>query len=128
MSQKMEFLLMTSVLRRLRTVPTPIVNRAVNAFAGATTERTRPEVVEFIRSTVAAARADSVCWAIDSVVPRRAEHRALLGAIRKPVLVMTGEEDRTFPVAETRAMAKAIPGSLFRVLPRVGHLAALEAP
>ncbi len=39
MSQKMEFLLMSSVLRRLRTVPTPIVNRAVNAFAGATTNK-----------------------------------------------------------------------------------------
>jgi 3-oxoadipate enol-lactonase len=124
----MEFLLMTSILRRRGTVPKSVVNRAVNAFAGATSERTKPEVVEFIRSTVAAARADSVCWAIDSVVPYRAEHRALLGAIRKPVLVVAGEEDRTFPVAETRAMAEAIPGSLFKVLPRVGHLAALEAP
>ena len=120
---------MTSVMRRLGGyVPKPVVDQAVNAFAGATTERTRPEVVEFIRSTVAAARADSVCWAIDSVVPYRAEHRALLGAIRKPVLVVAGEEDRTFPVAETRAMAEAIPGSQFRVLPEVGHLAALEAP
>jgi 3-oxoadipate enol-lactonase len=126
--QKMEFLLMTSILRRRRTVPKLVVNRAVNAFAGATTEMMKPEVVEYIRSTVAAARADSVCWAIDSVVPRRTEHRALLGAIRKPVLVIAGDEDRTFPVAETRAMADAIPGSLFRVLPRVGHRAALEAP
>jgi 3-oxoadipate enol-lactonase len=126
--QKKEFLLMTSALRRLGTIPKPVVDQAVHAFAGVTTERTRPEVAEFIRSTVAAARADSVCWAIDSVVPRRAEHRALLGAIRKPVLVIAGEEDRTFPVAETRAMAEAIPGSLFRVLPSVGHLAALEAP
>ncbi|MDB6045493.1 MAG: alpha/beta hydrolase [Gammaproteobacteria bacterium] len=126
--QKMEFLLMTSILRRRRTVPKLVVNRAVNAFAGATTEMMKPEVVEYIRSTVAAARADSVCWAIDSVVPRRTEHRALLGAIRKPVLVIAGDEDRTFPVAETHAMADAIPGSPFRVLPRVGHLAALEAP
>ena len=126
--QKMEFLLMTSMLRRRRTVPKSIVSRAVKAFAGATSERTRPEVVEFIRSTVAAARADSVCWAIDSIVPYRAEHRALLGAIRKPVLVVAGEEDRTFPVAETRAMAEAIPGGLFKVLPKVGHLAALEGP
>lgn len=120
--------LTTSVMRRLGTIPKPVVDQAVNAFAGATTERTRPEVVEFIRSTVGAAQVDSVCWAIDSVVLRRVEHRALLAAIRKPVLVMTGEEDRTFPVAETRAMAEAIPGSLFRVLPSVGRLAALEAP
>jgi 3-oxoadipate enol-lactonase len=41
---------------------------------------------------------------------------------------VAGEEDRTFPVAETRAMAEAIPGSVFSVLPEVGHLAALEAP
>jgi 3-oxoadipate enol-lactonase len=39
--QKMEFLLMTSMLRRPRTVPKPVVNRAVNAFAGATTAQTR---------------------------------------------------------------------------------------
>jgi 3-oxoadipate enol-lactonase len=126
--QKTEFLMMTSILRRRRTVPTLVVNRAVKAFAGATTERTKPEVVEYIRSTVGAARADSVCWAIDSVVPRRVEHRALLSAIHKPVLVVAGEEDRTFPVAETRAMADVIPGGVFRVLPNVGHLAALEAP
>lgn len=126
--QKMEFLVMTSLLHRLGTVPKPIVTRTVKAFAGATTESTKPEVVEFIRSTVAAARPDSVCWAIDSVVPRRTDHHALLGAIRKPVLVVAGEEDRTFPVAETRAMADAIPGGQFRVLPKVGHLAAVESP
>src|SRR6266446_7237688 len=127
-AQKELFLQMTSVLREQHTVPKAVVDLAINAFAGATTERTRPEVAEFIRSTVAAARADSVCWAIDSVVPRRTEHRGLLGAIRKPVLVVAGEEDRTFPVAETHAMAEAIPGSQFIVLPNVGHLAALEAP
>jgi 3-oxoadipate enol-lactonase len=127
-AQKKQFLQMTSLLRQLHTVPKAVVDLAVNAFAGATTERTRPEVAEYIRATVAAARADSVCWAIDSVVPRRTEHLALLGAIRKPVLVVAGEEDRTFPVAETRAMAESIPGSQFRVLPKVGHLAALEAP
>jgi 3-oxoadipate enol-lactonase len=100
--QKMDFLLLTSILRRRRTVPKLVVNRAVNAFAGATTEMMKPEVVEYIRSTVAAARADSVCWAIDSVVPRRTEQRALLGAIRKPVLVIAGDEDRTFPVGLAR--------------------------
>jgi 3-oxoadipate enol-lactonase len=126
--QKEEFVLMTSVMRQQGTIPKPVVDQAVDAFAGATTEKTKPEVVEFIRSTVAAARADSVCWAIDSVVPYRTDHHALWGAIRKPVLVIAGEEDRTFPVAETRAMVEAIPGSLFRVLPCVGHLAALEGP
>jgi 3-oxoadipate enol-lactonase len=62
------------------------------------------------------------------VVPRRADHHALLGAIARPVLVVAGEEDRTFPVDETRRMAEAIPGAQFQVLPHIGHLAALEAP
>jgi 3-oxoadipate enol-lactonase len=127
-AQKVEFLAMTAVLRQSRSIPKAVVSLAVKAFAGATTERTRPEVAEYIRTTVAAARADSVCWAVDSVVPRRRDHLDLLGAIRRPVLVVAGEEDRTFPVAETRAMAEAIPGSVFSVLPEVGHLAALEAP
>ena len=126
--QKLDFRLMTLILRRLRTIPKLFVDRAVTAFAGATTERTKPDVVAYIRATVAAVDTQSVCWAIDSVVPRRADHHALMGGIISPVLVMTGEEDRTFPVAETRAMADAIPGSRFKVLPGVGHLAALEAP
>ena len=62
------------------------------------------------------------------MVPYRRDHRALLSQVQRPVLVVAGDEDRTFPVAETRAMADAIPGSRFVVLPRVGHLAALEAP
>ena len=126
--QKAEFQLMTFMLRHLGKVPGSLVSRAVKAFAGVTTEQHKPAVVQFIRQTVAAANAQSVCWAIDSVVPRRVDHHALLSAISKPVLVMTGEEDRTFPVAETQRMAEAIPGSQFVVLPQVGHLAALEAP
>ena len=44
------------------------------------------------------------------------------------MLVVAGAEDATFPVAETRAMADAIPGSSFVVLDGVAHLAALENP
>lgn len=126
--QKLEFMLMTALLRRLHSIPGPFVDRAVKAFAGATTERTKPQVVQQIRATVSAVDTQSVCWAVDSVVPRRANHHALLGSITRPVLVVAGEEDRTFPVAETRRMAEAIPGAQFRVLPQIGHLAALEAP
>jgi 3-oxoadipate enol-lactonase len=46
----------------------------------------------------------------------------------KPVLVVAGLEDATFPVAETRAMADAIPGTRFVVLDKAAHLAALECP
>lgn len=127
-AQKIEFFAMVSVLRHLSQVPDRIVGRAVKAFAGPTTEHNKPDVVAFIRDTVAGVNPRSVCWAIESVVPRRVDQRQLLGAVRVPVLVVAGDEDRTFAVAETQAMAAAIPGAKFAVLNDVGHLAALEAP
>lgn len=42
--------------------------------------------------------------------------------------MVAGAEDATFPVAETRAMADATPGSAFVVLDGAAHLAALEVP
>ena len=126
--QKIEFFALTSVLRTTGTIPEMLVGRAVAAFVGPTTERDRRGVVEFIRSAMHRVDARSVCWAIESVVMRRRDQRALLGAITCPVLVLAGEEDRTFPITETRAMAEAVPGAQFQVLPRVGHLAAVEAP
>jgi 3-oxoadipate enol-lactonase len=127
-AQKLEFRAMTAVLRRCRRFPMFMAKRAVIAFAGPTTERDKPEVVRFIRDTIEHVNPQSVHWAIRSVVPYRSDRHAQIGKIVRPILVMTGVEDRTFPVAETRAMATSIPGSEFVELPRVGHLAALEAP
>lgn len=128
LKQRLEFFALSALLRHLNSVPDLLINRAVAAFAGPTTERTKPEVIDFIRSTVATVNSKSVSWAIESVVPRRADHHQLLGAIDCPTLVIAGQEDRTFPVAETEKMAQAIPGAQFKVLDAVGHLAALEAP
>jgi len=126
--QKLEFLALAALVARLRRIPGPLVRRAVIAFAGVTTERENPAVIAQIRDTVLAADPRSVHWAIRSVVPHRIDRHAQMATIRRPVLVVAGAEDRTFPVAETRAMAEAIPGSRFVVLPGVGHLAGLEAP
>ena len=127
-SQKLEFMAMTAVLRHCSKFPMFMAQRAVRAFAGETTEKTKPDVVKFIRDTVSAVDPRSVHWAIRSVVPYRTDRHVQLRAIQCPVLVLAGEEDRTFPVLETKAMADAIPNSQFVVLPRIGHLAALEAP
>jgi 3-oxoadipate enol-lactonase len=100
----------------------------VDAFAGPTTRRTRPEVIATIRAAAARVKVSSVRWAVTSVVPHRPDQRALFASIRTPVLVVAGIEDTTFPVAETRAMADAIPGARFVVLDDAAHLAALEVP
>jgi 3-oxoadipate enol-lactonase len=126
--QKLEYEAVVALAHRLSTIPEAMVARSVKSFAGATSERTKPAVVAAIRAAVASVNPRSLAWAIESVVPERRDQHALLGSIKSPVLVIAGEEDRTFSVAETRAMADAIPGSRFKLLPHVGHLAALEAP
>lgn len=58
----------------------------------------------------------------------RAEPAPLLGALRMPVHVVHGEEDRIIHVRVGHAIAAAIPGARLTVLPRIGHEPQLEAP
>ncbi len=126
--QKLEFRLLCALLWRFDRVPAFMVGKAVSAFTGPTSDRERPMVAATIRAAIGRAKARSVYWAIRSVVPERPDQRALFGRIAKPVLVVAGEEDRTFPVPETAEMAKSIPGAEFVVMKRTAHLAGLENP
>ncbi|MGH1471217.1 MAG: alpha/beta fold hydrolase [Cellvibrionaceae bacterium] len=126
--QKEEYAKTLSVIRSLEVFPEGLIGYSVKAFVGKTTEKTKPEVVEFISAMLKKVNPQSVSWAIESVVPLRKNQLSLLNTIVKPVLVITGEEDRTFPVDETKTMADSIPGSNFKVFPKVGHLSALESP
>ena len=106
----------------------PLTRAAIDAFLGPTSKRSRPEAVEHVRRAALAADIRSVRWAVQSVVPGRPDQRPLLGRIKAPTLVIAGEEDATFPVAETRAMAAGIPGARFETIEGTAHLVALVAP
>ncbi|MGE8358919.1 alpha/beta fold hydrolase [Pseudomonas sp.] len=125
---KLEFPVLAAISKLLGGMRGPLMGPVIRAFAGPTSRRQRPQVVEAIREAVGRCRVHSVAWAVSSVVPRRPDQRALMGQIRTPVLVVAGEEDQTFAVAETRAMAEAIPDAEFVVLKDTAHLAALENP
>ncbi|HVK30081.1 MAG TPA: alpha/beta fold hydrolase [Nocardioides sp.] len=126
--QRLEFGLMLRVARLLGGIRPPLTSRALAAFLGPTTMRERPAVVDSVRRSIESVAIASGAWAVRSVVPDRPDQRALLGRITAPTLVVAGREDATFPVAETRAMAEAIPGARFEVLDGVAHLAAVEDP
>jgi len=51
-----------------------------------------------------------------------------LGAIAQPTLVLWGEQDRWFPVADGERLAQALPNSQFKVIPNCGHQAAADCP
>ena len=49
-------------------------------------------------------------------------------AVRAPVLVVWGEEDRLFPAAHARRLAGELPGARLHLIPRCGHAPAEEQP
>jgi 3-oxoadipate enol-lactonase len=126
--QKVEYAILLRLARLLGGIRPPLTRSVLKAFLGPTTLRSRPDVVEQVRAAVQAVDVESAAWAVRSVVPARPDQRALLARVRTPVLVVAGVEDATFPLAETIAMADAMPRAAMAVLDGVAHLAALENP
>jgi pimeloyl-ACP methyl ester carboxylesterase len=54
--------------------------------------------------------------------------RARLSAVAVPTLVLWGASDRIVDVDYGRALAAAIPGARFEVMPRTGHVPQIETP
>lgn len=126
--QKLEYGLLLQAARLTGRIRPPLTRSVLRAFLGPTTFRDRPGVVAAVRAQVESVDVGSARWAVRSVVPDRPDQRALLSQVTAPVLVVAGDEDATFPVAETAAMARAIPGAQMVVLDGVAHLAGLENP
>lgn len=62
------------------------------------------------------------------VLARRERYREAMRAVRAPVLLLHGEQDRLVSVHSARAAAAANPAWRLEVLPGVGHVPQLEAP
>jgi 3-oxoadipate enol-lactonase len=126
--QKLEFAMLLRVARWTGGIGALLNRSVLKAFLGPTTLRERPEVVAYVSNSVKSVDIASASWAVQSVVTRRPDQRALLGRIQTPVLVVGGAEDATFPPRDAIDMAKAIPGASVRVVDGVAHLAGLENP
>lgn len=91
------------------------------------TLRDRPELVDELGAYVRGLDRASVWNALQCIV-RRPDRTRALAAVRVPSLVVCGAHDRAQPVAQSEAIARAIPGARLVVLPDAGHLSALEQP
>jgi pimeloyl-ACP methyl ester carboxylesterase len=56
------------------------------------------------------------------------DSRPGLSAIRCPMLVLVGDSDELVPVARSKEIVAAVPGSRLVVVPECGHLSTLERP
>lgn len=94
---------------------------------GQTTKEQRPEIAAQLRRIIEATGPAGVCDALAGLAAR-ADSRPTLRQIRVPTLVLCGEEDVLTPPAQAEALAGAIPGAHYELIPGAGHLSNLENP
>jgi pimeloyl-ACP methyl ester carboxylesterase len=120
---------------RFRTAATEDLQKAVDAlkdpvdptfvreFQYSTVAMPVPEA--FMKTVIAESqRLDAATW--KAVLDGQFGYEAT--AIRVPTLVLGGDKDSVFPVAEQRATAHAVPGARAVIVPGVGHTLHWEMP
>lgn len=105
----------------------PVLPLVLPLMFGATTRRTRPELVKEWSARFAAAHVPSMLATLAALLARRSLVPRL-GEIRSPCLVIVGEEDAALPPAHARELAGGVAGARLVAVPGAGHLSALEQP
>lgn len=111
----------------LQTGPEPFVESLFPKLLGETTRRDRPELVEQARKMMAKMLTERIA-AVQQGMAARPDSTPTLATITVPTLVLVGEEDTLTPRADAETIAKGIPGSQFKAIPRAGHFAPFEQP
>jgi pimeloyl-ACP methyl ester carboxylesterase len=104
-----------------------VVDQVLPTLLGPKTQSERPLVAGRTKGFEQSAPPAAVAWA-QRAMAARPDSFDTLRAVDVPTLVIVGEEDGLTPVAESEAIAEAVAGSQLVVLPRAGHLSALEDP
>ncbi|MEU8343592.1 Pimeloyl-ACP methyl ester carboxylesterase [Actinomadura meyerae] len=107
--------------------PQVLVDEVLPGLVGPTTYRQRALVYGRVRGLVQATPPRAAAWAQRAMAGRPDAFDTLRG-VRVPALVVIGDEDALATEAEARAMADALPNAELMVVPRAGHLCAIEQP
>ena len=104
-----------------------VAEEMIPKLLGETTRRTRPDVVEEVRTLVLANSTGAIAGAIRALMTRP-DSTPLLATIHCPALIVVGDEDTVTPRAAAEEMHRGIAGSQLVVIPGAGHLSNLEEP
>ncbi len=96
-------------------------------LVGPTTLKSRPEVVARVKTLISRAPDDALVLALEAM-KNRPDSVPMLPTVEVPALAIAGEEDGLIPPADMEGMVTRMPLAELVVLPRVGHLSALEDP
>jgi pimeloyl-ACP methyl ester carboxylesterase len=106
---------------------TVLIDEVLPNLLGTTTFAERPLVAGRVKALVQAAPGPAVAWA-QRAMAARPDSFDTLGSVQVPTLVLVGAEDTISPPDDARAMADKVAGARLEILPRAGHLTALECP
>ena len=107
--------------------PSAVADDVIPKLLGETTRKTRPAVMEQVRSLALASSADAIAGAVRALMTRP-DSTPLLSTIHVPTLIVVGDEDTVTPPAASEDMRRAIAGSELVRIPQAGHLSNLEQP
>jgi 3-oxoadipate enol-lactonase len=85
------------------------------------------DVVELVRRMILESDPRAVAAAACGMA-QRPDATLLLSRIACPALLLVGQFDALTPVEEMRALAQAIAGSRFEIIPDAGHMTPIENP
>jgi 3-oxoadipate enol-lactonase len=102
-----------------------IADAVAAAGTSADTKVNTPTAVAFARESLMAQNAEGYARNCEALADAVA---ADFTAINCPVLLLTGDEDRTAPVAVARALTSAIQDADLQILAGCGHWAPVERP
>lgn len=107
--------------------PSAVADEMVPKLLGETTRKTRPAVVEQVRSLALASSAEAIAGAVRALMTRP-DSTPLLSTIHVPTLIVVGDEDTLTPPAAAEDLHRGIAGAELVRIPQAGHLSNLEQP
>jgi len=97
----------------------------VPKLLGASTVRSRPDIVDAAKETMRHARPKAVA-AVQRGMAQRPDSLPLLPALNVPTLLLFGEEDAVTTRSDAETLQRGIPGSELVIVPKAGHFAIFE--
>ncbi|GAA4909574.1 pimeloyl-ACP methyl ester carboxylesterase [Nonomuraea thailandensis] len=104
-----------------------LVTEVLPALIGRTTRERRAMVFGRVKGLVQSAPPGAVAWAQRAMAARPDSFETLSG-LKVPLLIIVGEEDELSPPSDAEAMAQAVPEGKVEIIPKAGHLSAVEQP
>jgi pimeloyl-ACP methyl ester carboxylesterase len=104
-----------------------LLDDVLPALLGETTVVERPLIQGRVRALVEDAPPAAAAWAQRAMAARPGSFDTLR-AVTVPALVVAGDQDKLSSMADAQAMVDALPEARLVVVPRSGHLTAVEVP